>query len=183
MSELTATNCGCGCDNGCANSCGCGGNGNGCGLNNSCLWIILLLCCCGGWGGNGCGGCGNGCGNDSCLWIILLLCCCGGWGNNGFGCGGCGNGCNFGDADICSFFHFKWGMRKNRMPLLAYLFKRFGFPVTTLCSALFSSDVIFFSFSSPSFFFNIHFSSISYTAFPSIINFLDIFVFLSSSYY
>ena len=27
------------------------------------------------------------------------------------------------DADICSFFHFKWGMRKNRMPLLAYLFK------------------------------------------------------------
>ena len=22
------------------------------------------------------------------------------------------------DADICSFFHFKWGMRKNRMPLL-----------------------------------------------------------------
>ena len=87
------------------------------------------------------------------------------------------------DADICSFFHFKWGMRKNRMPLLAYLFKRFGFPVTTLCSALFSSDVIFFSFSSPSFFFNIHFSSISYTAFPSIINFLDIFVFLSSSYY
>ena len=20
------------------------------------------------------------------------------------------------DADICSFFHFKWGMRKNRMP-------------------------------------------------------------------
>ena len=27
------------------------------------------------------------------------------------------------DADICSFFHFEWGMRKNRMPLLAYLFK------------------------------------------------------------
>ena len=26
-------------------------------------------------------------------------------------------------ADICSFFHFEWGMRKNRMPLLAYLFK------------------------------------------------------------
>ena len=72
MSELTATNCGCGCDNGCANSCGCGGNGNGCGLNNSCLWIILLLCCCGGWGGNGCGGCGNGCGNDSCLWRMLI---------------------------------------------------------------------------------------------------------------
>ena len=174
MSELTATNCGCGCDNGCANSCGCGGNGNGCGLNNSCLWIILLLCCCGGWGGNGCGGCGNGCGNDSCLWIILLLCCCG---------GNCVMAATVADADICSFFHFRRGMRKNRMPLLAYLFKRFGFPVTTLCSALFSSDVIFFSFNSPSFFFNIHFSSISYTAFPSIINFLDIFVFLSSSYY
>ena len=27
------------------------------------------------------------------------------------------------DADICSFFHFEWGMRKNRMPLLSYLFK------------------------------------------------------------
>ena len=27
------------------------------------------------------------------------------------------------DADICTFFHFEWGMRKNRMPLLAYLFK------------------------------------------------------------
>ena len=29
---------------------------------------------------------GNGFGNDSCLWIILLLCCCGGFGNNGCGC-------------------------------------------------------------------------------------------------
>ena len=38
MSDLTATNCGCGCE-----------NGNG---MSSCLWIILLLCCC--------GGCGNG---------------------------------------------------------------------------------------------------------------------------
>ena len=27
------------------------------------------------------------------------------------------------DADICSFFHFEWGMRFFRMPLLAYLFK------------------------------------------------------------
>ena len=27
------------------------------------------------------------------------------------------------DADLCSFFHFEWGMRKNRMPLLSYLFK------------------------------------------------------------
>ena len=38
------------------------GGGDGCG-NNSCLWIILLLFCCGGWGGNGCG---NGCGNSFC---------------------------------------------------------------------------------------------------------------------
>ena len=182
MSELTATNCGCGCDNGCANSCGCGGNGNGCGLNNSCLWIILLLCCCGGWGGNGCGGCGNGCGNDSCLWIILLAAAADGAIMVSDAAVGV-MAATVADADICSFFHFKWGMRKNRMPLLAYLFKRFGFPVTTLCSALFSSDVIFFSFSSPSFFFNIHFSSISYTAFPSKINFLENFVFLSSSYY
>ena len=70
MSDLTATNCGCGCE-----------NGNG---MSSCLWIILLLACCGGCG-NGFNG--NGCGNDSCLWIILLLCCCGGFGGgNGCGC-------------------------------------------------------------------------------------------------
>ena len=72
MSDLTATNCGCGCE-----------NVNG---MSSCLWIILLLACCGGCG-NGFNG--NGCGNDSCLWIILLLCCCGGFGN-GFGGSGCG---------------------------------------------------------------------------------------------
>ena len=70
MSDLTATNCGCGCD-----------IGNG---MSSCLWIILLLACCGGCGGSTFSG--NGCGNDSCLWIILLLCCCGGFGNNGCGC-------------------------------------------------------------------------------------------------
>ena len=183
MSELTATNCGCGCDNGCANSCGCGGNGNGCGLNNSCLWIILLLCCCGGWGVMVVA--------DVVMATAMTVVC-----GSSFFFAAAADGAimdsdaavavmaaTVADADICSFFHFKWGMRKNRMPLLAYLFKRFGFPVTTLCSALFSSDVIFFSFSSPSFFFNIHFSSISYTAFPSIINFLDIFVYLSSSYY
>lgn len=68
MSDLSATNCGCGCEN----------NGM-----SSCLWLIILLSCCGGCGngfGNGFGG------NDSCLWIILLLCCCGGFGNNGCGC-------------------------------------------------------------------------------------------------
>ena len=79
MSELSATNCGCGCES----------NFGG----NSCIWIILLLLCCGGCG-NGWSN-GNGCGNDSCLWIILLLIFCGGCGN-GFGNNGCGcsnNGC------------------------------------------------------------------------------------------
>lgn len=71
MSDLAATNCGCGeersgcgCGNcGCNNGCGCD---NGCGLsfgNGSCgcniLWIIILLCAC---GGNGIG-CNNSCGN------------------------------------------------------------------------------------------------------------------------
>ena len=83
MSDLTATNCGCGCDN------NCGGNW----ANNSCLWIILLLICCGGCGNNRIGD-GCGCGGDSCLWIILLLIFCGGCGNNGFGCSnGFGCGC------------------------------------------------------------------------------------------
>ena len=49
---------------------GCGGDGfgfnSGCGNDNSCIWIILLLFCCGGCGNNngcGCGGCGgNDCG-------------------------------------------------------------------------------------------------------------------------
>ena len=69
MSDLSATNCGCGCDADRFGG-GCGNNNNcGCGFgNNSCLWIILLLCCCGGCGNNN----GCGCGNDSCLWIILL---------------------------------------------------------------------------------------------------------------
>ena len=67
MSDLAATNCGC--------------NDGGC--NNSIIWIILLLSCCGGCGNNGSFLSGNGCGNDSCLWIILLLLCCGGCGGNG----------------------------------------------------------------------------------------------------
>ena len=37
MSELSATNCGCGNS---MDNCGCG-----CGMS-SCVWIILLLCCC-----------------------------------------------------------------------------------------------------------------------------------------
>lgn len=82
MSDLAATGCG--------GSCGFGFG------NNSCIWIILLLFCCGGWGN----GCGNGCGNDGffggdngcCDIIIILLllsCCCGGNGcgsNSGCGC-------------------------------------------------------------------------------------------------
>ena len=84
MSDLSATNCGCGCESGVGRTggeCGCGFG------NNSCLWIILLLFCCGGCGSNF----GGGCGNDSCLWIILLLFCCGGFGSGG--CGGFDCGC------------------------------------------------------------------------------------------
>ncbi|MGL5437370.1 MAG: chorion class high-cysteine HCB protein 13 [Lachnospiraceae bacterium] len=70
MSDLAATNCGCGCERNERGGCG------------NFIWIILLLCCCGGNDcDNGFGGCGNGCGGDFIL-IILLLCCCGG---NGFG--------------------------------------------------------------------------------------------------
>ena len=47
MSDLSATNCGCGCERNERSGFG----------NNSCLWIILLLFCC--------GGCGNGCGNNN----------------------------------------------------------------------------------------------------------------------
>ncbi|WP_461812101.1 chorion class high-cysteine HCB protein 13 [Faecalimonas sp.] len=77
MSDLSATNCGCGCN-----------DGRECGLNNSCLWIILLLFCCG--GNNGYNGM-NTCGNDCCLLILLLLFCCGGngIGNTNGGCGCC----------------------------------------------------------------------------------------------
>ena len=75
MSDLSATNCSCGCDAAPRRGdCGCGFGGN------NCLWIILLLCCC--------GGCGNGFGgNDNCLWIILILCCCGGFGGGYNDCG------------------------------------------------------------------------------------------------
>ena len=79
MSDLAATNCQTSCNNGC----GCG--------NNSCLWIILLLLCCGN-GTSSFGG--DGCGCESLIWILLLLCFCG---NNSNGCGlnsiGCGCGC------------------------------------------------------------------------------------------
>ena len=57
MSDLSATNCGCGCERNERSGFG----------NNSCLWIILLLFCCGGCG-NGFSGNNNGCG-DSCIWI------------------------------------------------------------------------------------------------------------------
>ncbi|MEE0885098.1 MAG: chorion class high-cysteine HCB protein 13 [Faecalimonas sp.] len=84
MSDLNATNCGC--VNERSNNCGCGFG------NNSCIWIILLLFCCGGnsWGSNR-GGC-----DDSCLWIIILLFFCGGFGNNRSG-NNCGCGCD----DMC----------------------------------------------------------------------------------
>ena len=51
---------------------------------NDCLWLLLLLFCC---GGNKCGGCNI----ESILWIYLILCCCG----NGCGCG-CKDAPNFG---------------------------------------------------------------------------------------
>ena len=71
MSDLAATNCGCGCDTN-NTACGCG-----CGSNSNILWILILLCCCGGHSGcgNNCG-CGGSCGSgfdNSCIWIILLL--------------------------------------------------------------------------------------------------------------
>lgn len=74
MSDLSATNCGCGCER------------NERGKNNfSCIWIILLLLCCGN-GSWGCGGRDNGC---DCLWIILILLFC------------CGDGCGFDRFDGC----------------------------------------------------------------------------------
>lgn len=84
MSDLAATSCGC-------NSCD-GGN-SGC----SCIiWIILILCLCG--GNNGCGlsntfgnsGCNDG--SNCIIWIILILLLCGGCGNSNFG-NTFGNGC------------------------------------------------------------------------------------------
>ena len=89
MSDLTATNCGCN------NRCGCN---NGL-FGGSCIWIILLLFCCGGNGNGILGGCGNNCDNDcgcnnnnNCcewiIWILLISCFCG----NNNGCG-CYNGC------------------------------------------------------------------------------------------
>lgn len=82
MSDLVATNCGSGC--GCER---CERSGSGC---NNIIWILLILCFCG--GNNGCGFSsvfgGNG-DNDCCsiIWILLLLSCCGG---NGGCFGGCG---------------------------------------------------------------------------------------------
>ena len=58
------------------------GGGSGC---DCMLWILSLLCCCGGCGG----GCNDGCGCGGgaygfCPWLVILCCCC--------GCGG-GGGC------------------------------------------------------------------------------------------
>lgn len=88
MSDLTATNCG-----SCSNT-----FGGGC---SGIIWILLLLCFCGGNNNGGCGlggilggnsGCDNDCGcnhgSNGCewlIWIILLSCICGG-NNNGCGC-------------------------------------------------------------------------------------------------
>ena len=77
MSDLSATNCGCGCERGDR------------GRNSfSCIWIILILFCCGngsfgGWGRDG-GGC-------ECIWILLILffCCGDGFGRDRFDDGCC----------------------------------------------------------------------------------------------
>jgi hypothetical protein len=72
----------------CLSGCQNGRNGLFGGGCNSCIWILLILICCGG-NGFGCGG------DDNCsciIWILLILCCCGGNNNNGNGCG-CGCGC------------------------------------------------------------------------------------------
>ena len=45
---------------GCDCGCGCGTGGSGCGCNI--IWLILILCCCGGGGGFGHSDCGGGCG-------------------------------------------------------------------------------------------------------------------------
>ena len=45
--------------------------------NNDCLWLLVLLFCCGGCG-KSCGGCNI----DTIILLYLLLC-----------CGGCGCGC------------------------------------------------------------------------------------------
>jgi hypothetical protein len=47
--------------------------GFGCG-NESIIWIILLLCLCGGNNGNNFIG---GCNDNNWIWILILLCCCG----------------------------------------------------------------------------------------------------------
>lgn len=57
----------------------CNNRRGGCGISP--IFLILILCSCGGEGGglfgNSCG-CGNNGGLDGILPIILLLCCCGG---------------------------------------------------------------------------------------------------------
>lgn len=82
MSDLAATNCQTSCGGGCGWSTNGGCNGS------SLIWILLLLCFCGG-GNNGCGRGDGGNSCDSLIWILLLLCFCGG-GNNNSSCLGCG---------------------------------------------------------------------------------------------
>ena len=84
MSDLAATNCG---------GCGCERSGG-----SNCIFLLLILFCCGGFGSSR-EGCGDGCGNNSCcdllIWILLLSCFCGGNGFGSFGSfsNGCGCGC------------------------------------------------------------------------------------------
>lgn len=50
--------------------------GFGCG-NESIIWILILLGCCG--NNDGCGNWGD---NNAWIWILILLCCCGNNNNN-----------------------------------------------------------------------------------------------------
>lgn len=56
-----------------------GYSGGGC---DCLIWILILLICCGGCGGNRHSDCGCSC----ILPIIVLLCCCGGCGGSGYKC-------------------------------------------------------------------------------------------------
>ena len=151
MSELSATNCGCGCEN--------GGISNG---NNSCLWIILLLCCCGGFGG--------GCNGGGCGWATI----------SAETTPVCGSSCSFAaavDADSDSplsknspvhILHrgvFCIGFHICGRSVYFSSFKGLFCPSShcLLRSSCTSSSVILR--------FSIQSSSISYTAFPSMINF------------
>ena len=66
--------------------CGCNGGNNGC---DSWIWILILLCCCGGEDGI-CGIVDDILDNSCIIWIIILFCICGKHGKNNQISGPCG---------------------------------------------------------------------------------------------